>query len=214
MSKWEKLLKIIDNRDELTIRDLIILALWSLGGKAPRKDYVHKLLYIISKKQENLSTILGFEEYKRGPWSEIVADTMDMLVDDGILDYEDKGVVLLDKEIVTPVLHKADKKLIELFKREGEILSKLDYEEMLLYIYVLYRGYSFSEVKDQIFAKRRELALSMLRKGVVSASIAAKLAGMSYREFLKYARQKGVRPFIAGEDDIEKIKETLSSSGI
>ena len=210
MSRWKRLARMLEkNKGFISVRDLVIAAVWALGGRAPKKDYIHKLLYIITKKRGDLASMLGFEEYKRGAWSEVVADVVDSLIDEGDLDYSKEGLILRNPERVESSLSKLDRELIEILKNEGSFLSKLSYDEMLLYVYVMYGGYSRSEVKDRVFSKRKKLSIQLLRRGLVSVGLAAKLAGMSYRDFIKYLKEKGIRPFEAEEKDIDRAKKTV-----
>ncbi len=211
LSRWKRLARMLEeSKGFVSVRDLVIAAVWALGGRAPRKDYIHKLLYIVSKERGDLASILGFEEYKRGAWSEVVADAMDSLIDKGVLDSSRKGIIITAPEYVESSLSRLDRRLVELLRREGSFIGKLSYDEMLLYVYVMYGGYSRSEEKDRVFSRRKQLSIRLLQRGLISVGLAARLAGMSYQEFIKYLREKGIRPFEAEENDIDRAKKMAS----
>jgi predicted HTH domain antitoxin len=56
--------------------------------------------------------------------------------------------------------------------------------------------------------RRKEIAASMYIKGAVSIELAAKISGLPITEFVKYLKEKGIKPFSAVEEDLD-IAERL-----
>ena len=194
-------------RKKLNIRDLVLATIASLGGKVPKREYIHKALFVLAHHHPEIEDIIMFESYRRGPWSEVVADTIDTLIDEGILKvYPNEGIVLKaePEKIMAKISQVIPSRILKDLNEIGELFSQMTLDELLLYVYALYGGYENSEIKDRIFQKRKELAISMLKKGLISTGLAAKLAGMSYREFIEYLRKKGIKPYIAEEEDIDE----------
>lgn len=191
----------------LSIRDLVLAAIASLGGRASRREYIHKVLYVLARHHPELDDILLFESYRRGPWSEAVADTIDALIDEGVIEVvAGEGLILKEEpgRVKSSLSRAVPQAILEDLEEIGELFSQMSLDELLLYVYALYGGHEDSEIKDRVFGKRKELAVLMLKRGLISAGLAAKLAGMSYREFIKYLRKKGIKPYVAEEGDVDK----------
>ncbi len=203
----KSLIKRDKERRRLSIRHLVLAAIASLGGKAPRREYIHKILYALVRHHPELEDILLFESYRRGPWSEAVADTLDALIDEGVIEVTTGEGLVLNEElsrVKSSLSRVIPQSILEDLEEIGELFSQMSLDELLLYVYTIYGGHENSEIKDRVFRKRRELAISMLKKGLISTGLAAKLAGMSYREFIQYLRRKGIKPYVAEESDIDK----------
>ena len=73
-------------------------------------------------------------------------------------------------------------------------ISELSEDELLTFIYVRFPEHQKnSEEWKRLEADRVSRALSMLKKGVISASLAAEIANMNYFDFEELARKEGIR---------------------
>ncbi len=80
---------------------------------------------------------------------------------------------------------------VQILREIMSLVDELDEEELLLYIYVNFGFVEKSEALDILEEGRRfKIAVRMLRKGVISTGMAAKLAGMPYEEFLKKVKEE------------------------
>ena len=75
-----------------------------------------------------------------------------------------------------------------------EFVSGLTEEELLTFIYVISPEYTEnSEVWDEIKANRVKNAVSLVKKERITASQAARIAGMSYYDFEKILSEQKIR---------------------
>jgi predicted HTH domain antitoxin len=170
------------------------------------KIHVQKGLFIASQYSKKIAESLEFQRYRYGPWSEDVSDAVEQLKYDKLIEIDKQGFIRLsEKEVRT-----AEKAWSELPDEEKKVLSdvadfvsKLDKDELLLYTYIVFGSWEKSDVADKVLSRRVELAEKMYRRGVVSIGLAAELAGMSIAEFVEYLKQKGFKPFVAEEKDLE-----------
>ncbi|MCS7385783.1 MAG: UPF0175 family protein [archaeon GB-1867-005] len=172
------------------------------------KVHIQKALFLASKYINELKEELEFKAYRLGPYSEEVEDIIEVLESSNYTIKNEKRIVLTSrgltkaKEIWKKL--EEDKKII--LKNIVELINNLDEDELLLYIYTKYGFKEKSDIIDKLLRKRKLIALNMLRKGVVSTSLAAKIAGMTLREFIKYAKRKGVKIYTAEDDDLVVTK--------
>jgi len=109
-----------------------------------------------------------------------------------------------EAELVWRKLSDKDK---EVLRKVASFLGLMNEDESLLYMYTVY-GYSEkSNVITRLLRRRKELALSMLKKGLVSVELAAKITGMPLQEFISYIKKKGIKQYIAEANDVEEAEK-------
>ena len=189
--------------------DWVLAAAKAMGGRIPSRLHLQKALYIASRWLDRLQDAVEFEAYKRGPWSEAVADAAVTLENEGLFEKKDSGLVLTPRGE-----RKAQRIWDRLSDRErsvlsdvGEIVRKLSGDELLLYTYVLFGGHEKSEVLDRVMRNRVDLAVSIFEKGVVSVELAARLAGIDVSSFIEVLRARGIKPFVLDARDIDAAIE-------
>jgi len=194
------------NLDVIEPFDWVLAVLHAFGGRAPSKLHIQKALFIASRHIDGLREVLEFKAYRMGPWSEEVGDAMENAVYSGLLVASRGGVALTHRgateaEAVWKRLSDKDR---EVLKKVADFSSSMSGDELLLYVYAVY-GYTWeSDVTARLLEKRKELALSMLRKHLVSVELAAKIAGMPLHDFIGYLKRKKVKPYTAEVNDYER----------
>jgi len=205
----EKLRRAIENLGMVEPIEWMLALLYAFGGRAPSKLHIQKALFVASRYINGLREALEFKAYRMGPWSEEVNDVVESAVLSGLLVVSRDGVTLTPRgnteaELVWRRLSDKDK---EVLKKVAGFLSLMNEDELLLYIYTVY-GYSEkSDVITRLLRRRKELALSMLKKGLVSVELAAKIAGMPLQEFISYLKKKGIKQYIAEANDVEEAEK-------
>jgi len=205
----EKLCRAIENLGVVEPIEWVLALLYAFGGRAPSKLHIQKALFVASRYIDSLRETLEFKAYRMGPWSEEVNDVIENAVHNGLLVTSRDGVALTLRGITEAesVWKRLSDKDREVLKNIVDFLSGMSEDELLLYIYTVY-GYSEkSDIITRLLERRKELALSMLKKGLISVELAAKIAGMPLQEFVSYLRRKKVKPYIAEVNDIEEAEE-------
>ena len=187
---------------EPSVSDYIILLLESAGGRLSKLK-IQKGLYILSKHIPRLSEVLEFTPYRYGPWSPQVGDEIDRLEAMGTVRVVKNEVELADSEAARRA--KIGGEELELVREVGELLKLATDDELLLYTYVLYGGDEESDVKERVYSRRIDLAISLLQKGAVSFTLATRLAGLSPFELMEELKRRGIKPFVAEREDLDVI---------
>jgi predicted HTH domain antitoxin len=195
-------------RDQLDAFDIVLALLHALRGRSVSIIHIQKALYLASRHLDRFRDVLEFARYRMGYWSEDVHDVLEQLLDNG-----DVKVV---NGLIAPTeqgLDRARKAWGLLDETEKSVLSEvvdfvsqLSEDELLLYIYVVYGGYEKSDVLERLLRRRKQLAFSMYNKGAISIDMAAKIAGLTIPEFIEYLRKRGIKPFEAVEEDLERAE--------
>jgi len=204
----EKLRRNIDESRLLEPLDWVLLFLYAADGRISSRVHLQKGLFILSRHIEDLGEIAEFNAYRMGPWSEEVSDALESAVLSGLVS-ESRGVIELTEQGLAKARElwvKLDEKRREILKEVASFVSAMYVEELLLYVYTMY-GYSEkSDVIEELLAKRREIAAKMLLKGLVSAGLAAKIAGEPLPKFVEYLKKRGIKPFAADVSDINEAE--------
>ena len=205
----EKLCRAIENLGVVEPIEWVLALLYAFGGRAPSKLHIQKALFVASRYIDSLRETLEFKAYRMGPWSEEVNDVIENAVHNGLLVTSRDGVALTLRGVTEAesVWKRLSDKDREVLKNIVDFLSGMSEDELLLYIYTVY-GYSEkSDIITRLLERRKELALSMLKKGLISVELSAKIAGIPLQEFVSYLRRKKVKPYIAEVNDIEEADE-------
>jgi len=189
--------------------DWALVLLYAFSGRAPSKLHVQKALFVASRYIDDLREALEFKAYRMGPWSEEVEDALEIAALRGMVVTSRDGVVLTERgravaELVWQRLSDRDR---EVLGKTASFLGSMSEDELLLYIYIVY-GYSEkSDIINRLLRRRKELAVSMLGKDLISVELAARIAGMTLKDFISYLREKGVKPYVAEANDIEEAEK-------
>jgi len=157
------------------------------------KIKLQKLLFLVSNVFGDLQDLLMYEPHLYGPYSEVVENVLQSLIRLELIKDSRKGYGLTEegKKVFNSLTPK--KELARVMNDFKEFLNDLDNDELLAFIYVSYPDYIKESVKwDELRPKRKELAIRLLKKGKISFSKAAEIAGMGTNEFDKYLRNRGV----------------------
>ena len=182
----------IDINDE---EKLVLFSIGALGNIPLRsKIIIQKLLFLIANVFKGFHELLRYEPHLYGPYSETVENVLYSLVKVGYIE-KIENQYRLSKEGVNifKSLHPKPElvNVIEDFKR---FLNDLNFNELLAFIYVSYPEYISESVKwDELKTRRKDIAISLLRKKKVSFAKASEIAGMSGIEFDNLLKEMGIR---------------------
>ncbi len=205
--------------EEVEITDYILAVLLYSRSKALSRLKIMKILATFAKLTGR-EEFFDFAPYRMGLYSPEVNSLIDELLKAGIIQRTRYGYMLTEKGLEAAQLRVA--LLQDRIRDDAEVLKKLTRrmewlrkDELLLFHYVVVCDEICRESSDEwkkIEKKRVQIALDMLRKRKVSWRLAARLAGMTIEEFVKYAEERGV---IAGDkiflEDIEAAKRDVEN---
>ena len=188
-----------------------VLALFHVaGGSLPSEAHVQKALFLASLHVGELGDLIEFKAYRKGPWSEEVSD---------VLEYAKLNRLILKTGDSLTLTEFGARRAEEVASRLNEnhrriladiagFVSRMSVDELLLYIYTVYGFSEKSDAVERLLRRRRELAVSLLLKGLVSTDLAARIAGEPLPRFIEYLKSIGVKPFVAEVNDIGGLEKT------
>ena len=163
----------------------------------PSKTHFQKIMYLIAKSMGNdpRSTLM-YRPHYFGPYSEIVADWRETLIESGWLNKNN------DERVTIPPFLKSEVDRIDFgdpmvrirIESIVESLTSLSHDELLLLIYAddIARNEGMTEnssEKNRIMSNRVKTAISMVRKGKVSMERGAELADIDVQAFMQMVRK-------------------------
>ncbi len=204
MGKLESALERL--KEELSVEDWVLIALYSSPKKSyPSEIHIQKFLFLAQKYLKTID--IEFQPYRLGPYSPSIKDSIEVLIGENSIKKASNGEIKLSKR----GLEKGKQRFLRLNDKEKKILSRLgnfisnmSEDELLLYIYIVHGHKEKSDVINKLLHKRVNIAIRLIKKGLISVSLAAKIAGMSLQEFIEILKKKGVKPYIAEVEDIDK----------
>lgn len=185
----------IDVESLSPIQAVILLLIGS--NKEPLKGrlWLQKGLFLLANNISRLSDEANFEAHHYGPYSEAVEIELNNLKILGLVK-EEKGLSLTEKgEILfNRLLEYVPEGFPELVKEVKSDINDLSQDELLAYIYFSFpETTTESRTLERIQRNRKNLALSLYKKGKISLSKGAEIAGMSVKEFMDFLRAKKIR---------------------
>lgn len=164
------------------------LVIYCLGtSEEPMRGDVdlQTLLFLSSIELPDLfEGIFVFQQHANGPFSERIFEDVTAIIKDGYASGSDFKLSNEGKEIYKEVEKHIEEPLKSTIQKNMEFVSGLTKQELQTFIYATFPDYIVdSEVRMKIQRNRVKNAISMLMKEKITASQAAKVAGMGYNEF-------------------------------
>lgn len=194
--------------NELSQAEKYVLLLLYAGNKGVKGSlWFQKEMFELTKSFKELAEELDFSAYSYGPFSESLLEIKDMLENSGLITKSENRLILTeDGEKIAEILWKKTKnKIKKIILEIKNFFEGLDWEELLLYIYVTSPKMTDKSVKyNEIMSKRFKIALRMLLENKVSLEKAAKLAGLPLKKFRQYVINMGIKLFTVLKEDLEE----------
>ncbi len=171
-----KLSQYPENENEL-IERYIILLLGVEDKPIPSILHLEKELFILSKFNPRMGEYIHFEKHYEGPYSpevkELVEDPLYFsnawIIENKRIKLNQEGKLIFRKLVEMFKDNPNFQKLLSVMKLIRKLYDRLSRDELLLLVYATYPEYKMkSKVYDRIYKKRKELALSLLKKGLIT----------------------------------------------
>jgi uncharacterized protein YwgA len=170
---------------------LFLLLLGSEGGRAVPGDlWIQKEMFLIAENIPELKEHLDFKPHYKGPYSETVEDTLDVLEKYGLIVWDSDSIKLTSegREVYRGVIDEVPSHIVALVEDVKEFANDLSREELLVYVYFsdddIYEDMTTnSKIKEDLEQNKEEIAKQLHEKGKISGQKAAELAGLPLHEF-------------------------------
>ena len=189
---WE-----IDVNSLSPLQALILLLLDANKGEPVKgKVWLQKEMFLLVHNTGKDEIIQGaqFEPHHYGPYSETIDAELDILRMMGLIEINRRiSLNPMGRRLASKLRKIVSPEFLELVEEIKGNLNDLSEDELLAYIYFTFPNMTTeSRVLERIKRKREGLAVSLYRKGKVSLSKAAQIAGMSVRDFIELLRKRRI----------------------
>jgi len=189
---WE-----IDVNSLSPLQALILLLLDANKGEPVKgKVWLQKEMFLLVHNTGKDEIIQGaqFEPHHYGPYSETIDAELDILRMMGLIEINRRiSLNPMGRRLASKLRKIVSPEFLELVEEIKGNLNDLSEDELLAYIYFAFPNMTTeSRVLERIKRKREGLAVSLYRKGKVSLSKAAQIAGMSVRDFIELLRKRRI----------------------
>lgn len=187
----------IDINSLSPLQALILLLLDANRGEPIKgKTWLQKEMFLLVHNTGKDKIIQGaqFESHHYGPYSETIDAELDTLRMIGLIEI-DRSIRLKPegKKLASRLREVVSNEFLELVKEIKNNLNDLSEDELLAYIYFTFpKMTTESRVLERIKNKRKRLAISLYKKGKVSLSKAAQIAGMSVSDFIELLKKRRI----------------------
>lgn len=189
----KKILDAIINN--LTDFEILILALLDSNNKEPIKDdvFYQKEIFVVLKFIKELLPKADFIPHTLGPYSAVAEKSLRNLTSYNLVEKKEYQYAISDlgSEIFKKVENKLSNDKLEAIKDFKVFLNDLTKDELLVYTYMSYPEFTIeSSIRNQVYSKRRSVAVSLYKKNKVSLEKASFLAEMPLEDFINYLKGK------------------------
>jgi len=187
----------IDVKSLSPLQALILLLLDANKGEPVKgKVWLQKEMFLLVHNTGKDEMIQGaqFEPHHYGPYSETIDAELDILRMMGLIEINRRrSLKPMGRRLASKLRKIVSPEFLELVEEIKGNLNDLSEDELLAYIYFTFPNMTTeSRVLERIKRKREGLAVSLYRKGKVSLSKAAQIAGMSVRDFIELLRKRRI----------------------
>ena len=184
-------------KEEFTLLEKIILVLLYLNRNNQKIDNLRltKMIFLISYDIKKLREELDFKIYKTEIYDQNINDILDGLKQDGFIKIKNKYIVLTEKGIeeAEKIFKEFSKKEIDILEEALDLFNGATDDEVLAVFYFKVPGFSeLSGPLPKIIKNRKELAISLYRKGKISIGAASEIAGMNIKDFMEMLKKKNL----------------------
>jgi predicted HTH domain antitoxin len=184
-----------DIAEDLSPLSVAILELLKVNNKKPIKGNVafQKEMFLISNYIDKVDERAEFVSHFLGPYSEASEVSMNNLVSMGLVEKNGNNNYKITSSGIKVLSLKQDifsSDEIESISDFKKFISKLNNDEILLFIYVSYPDYARESTEyHRIIKSRIKNSISIYKKGIISLEKAASLAGVNIEKFLDLQRR-------------------------
>ncbi len=176
------------------------------------KTWLQKEMYLTSKLISELESRTEFDPNLMGSYSEIVEELEDEFYISNFVERVDDRIKLSleGKKLAEAVWIKADEREKKIVAGVKTLLNDMSYWELLGFIYTEYPESAVnSEKRDEVDARRLDVAVSLFQKGKIPLEMAARIGRQTIDQFKTVLAHRGIDPATVEAKSILEDKEIL-----
>ncbi|MBZ5529702.1 MAG: UPF0175 family protein, partial [Acidobacteriia bacterium] len=160
------------------------------------KLWFQKELFLIAQNIPELEEETEFEPDFIGPYSEIADEELDHLRVEGIVAKEKEKLTPIGEVIKTRIEKQFSTDIKQFISEMKSFLNDLTKDELLGFIYYTYPKMRVESLEFERIARiRKDIAISLFRKGKISLGKAAIIAGVTQEELIEMLHMIGVKVY-------------------
>ena len=153
-------------------------------------------MFLVAQGIPELGEEADFEADFIGPYSELADDQLDRLRIERIVDEEQKELTSSGHKIEQRVKSAFSEDTLKFVSEIKAFLNDLSKDELLGFIYYSYPDMRVESTEfERIAPKRKEIGVSLFKKGKVSLGKAAIIAGNTQEDLIKILQLRGIPVF-------------------
>jgi len=167
--------------DEIEEAEKKLILLLGLEEKPVDELFIQKELFLLTQSLKELNSLFDFKKHYKGPFSEVIHDSLDYPVyfENSFLKIGNKFLLSEEgKKLFNEISIKEKKEILIALKLIRELYEKLDEDELLFIIYCSYPNFMEKSNKCKFLFNEQikiKLIASLLRKGLISEEKAEEL---------------------------------------
>lgn len=184
--------------DDLSLIQKVAVLL--LGSEKSRpikgKLWFQKELFLIAQNIPELEEEAEFEADFIGPYSEIADEELDHLRIEGIVAKEKEKLTPMGEVVKTRLERQFSSDTKQFISEMKSFLNDLTKDELLGFIYYTYPNMRVESLEfDRISKIRKDIAISLFKKGKISLGKAAIIAGVTQEELIGLFHMIGIKVY-------------------
>lgn len=184
--------------DDLSLIQKVAVLLLGAEKSKPIKGKVwfQKELFLIAQNIPELEEEAEFEADFIGPYSEIADEELDHLRIEGIVAKEKEKLTPMGEVVKTRLERKFSSDTKQFISEMKSFLNDLTKDELLGFIYYTYPKMRVESLEfDRISKIRKDIAISLFKKGKISLGKAAIIAGVTQEELIGLLHVIGIKVY-------------------
>ncbi len=174
---------------------LIIYCMGALDKPVKDEVNIQKIIFLSAMSYPSIfKGLYTFRKHKKGPYSEKINEDLNVISDSGLVTGSNYGLSKDGFSIYKQIEPGVKEPLRSSILDNKEFVLDLSLDELLTFVYTVFPAFiENSEFWEKLESDRMKHAVSMLKKGKITASLAADIAGMDYFEFEEHLVKHGIR---------------------
>jgi predicted HTH domain antitoxin len=184
--------------DDLSLIQKIAVLLLGAEKSRPIKGklWFQKELFLIAQNIPELEEEAEFEADFIGPYSEIADEELDHLRIEGIVAKEKEKLTPMGEVVKTRLERKFSSDTKQFISEMKLFLNDLTKDELLGFIYYTYPKMRVESLEFERISKiRKDIAISLFKKGKISLGKAAIIAGVAQEELIGLLHEIGIKVY-------------------
>jgi len=174
--------------------ELLLLAVLYVDNAKPinGKVFLQKIIFVLDRNIEEIKA--RFDGYYIGPYSEDLEIALEQFTSSGYIIIGKHNKIFLSEKglnLAQEVISRISKERLDIISDIKKFFNDLTQHELIAIIYSTFPEYAEkSDIKKEYASYKMDAAISLYKKGKISLSKAAEIAGMKIEDFITLIKKE------------------------